>query len=162
VKVSPPGFELCGKKRSKLLPDIRLPSSHVQDGFNNGDSAGHQILVRNVEGLSSADLQASSTPNDPKANATAQNDENAGKKSVLQQGQNKPPNSIRTTTTPPKSSEMPRQEPKTGRSPNECPLVFGFGHQKSGTTTIVKALGSISNVTARNDIWPFWARKTNE
>eukprot|EP00978_Attheya_sp_CCMP212_P037847 scaffold182046_cov43-Attheya_sp.AAC.1 len=44
----------------------------------------------------------------------------------------------------------------TSRSNNECPLVFGLGHQKSGTSTIVKALGSISNVTARIDVPPFW------
>jgi hypothetical protein len=87
-----------------------------------------------------------------KAKVTAQNDEEtAGKKSVLQ-GHNMPLNGIRTTT-----SEMLLQEPKTG-----SPSVFCFGYQKSGTTTMTtlfKALGSISNVTARRDILPFWEGK---
>jgi len=37
----------------------------------------------------------------------------------------------------------------------ECPLVFGLGHQKSGTTTVVKALGSYANVPARSDVVGF-------
>lgn len=39
---------------------------------------------------------------------------------------------------------------------HRCPLIFGVGHQKSGTTTIVHALGSIANLTSRNDIPQFW------
>lgn len=39
---------------------------------------------------------------------------------------------------------------------NACPLVFGIGHQKSGTTTVVKAIGSISEKTSRNDVMEFW------
>ena len=47
---------------------------------------------------------------------------------------------------------------------NRCPLVFGLGHQKSGTTTIVMALGSIANVTAKSDIWQLWSeeKKTDD
>lgn len=40
-----------------------------------------------------------------------------------------------------------------------CPLVFGLGHQKSGTTTIVKALGSVAGLEARNDVQEFWEKK---
>lgn len=45
----------------------------------------------------------------------------------------------------------------TGESDtNACPLVFGLGHQKSGTSTIVKALGSIAQTTAKSDVPGFW------
>jgi len=45
-------------------------------------------------------------------------------------------------------------------SNSTCPLVFGLGHQKSGTTAIVFALGHIANLTARNDIKSFWMERS--
>jgi hypothetical protein len=39
---------------------------------------------------------------------------------------------------------------------DSCPLVFGLGHQKSGTTAIVFALGSVANMSVRNDVREFW------
>jgi len=40
-----------------------------------------------------------------------------------------------------------------------CPTVFGFGHQKSGTTTILASLGSMANLQFRNDIVAMWNGK---
>jgi agmatine/peptidylarginine deiminase len=94
---------------------------------SNGGSVGHQLLIRNIEGHST-DLEVNNMPSfKTKGKVTAQTDdeETAGKKSVLQ-GQNMPLNGNRTTiTTPLRTSEMPIQEPKTGSTTKEYPLVFG-------------------------------------
>lgn len=37
-----------------------------------------------------------------------------------------------------------------------CPYAFGVGHQKSGTTTILASLASMSNLTWKNDNAQFW------
>ena len=42
---------------------------------------------------------------------------------------------------------------------SRCPAVFGLGHQKSGTTTILVALGSASKLTVQNDVPGFWNQK---
>lgn len=37
-----------------------------------------------------------------------------------------------------------------------CPSIFGLGHQKSGTTTVLFALGSAANLTVNYDMTGFW------
>lgn len=51
--------------------------------------------------------------------------------------------------------EVPFRRPFP-QNDSSCPLVFGLGHQKSGTTAIIFALGSVANLTVRNDVREFW------
>ena len=63
------------------------------------------------------------------------------------------------TTNRPKVADASTTSSKININAKVCPLVFGLGHQKSGTSTIVKALGSIANLTALNDVRGFWLER---
>jgi hypothetical protein len=70
--------------------------------------------------------------------------------------QSLPPETQPAVATHQPSQERLRRKFEPFPQNSTCPLAFGLGHQKSGTTAIVFALGVVANATARNDVYQFW------